>query len=44
MNKLWKSEVNAVANSAPEKKKVNIGSVYTDYLIMRLAPCYMAFH
>lgn len=36
--------MNAVANSAPEKKKVNIGSVYTDYLIMLLAPCYMAFH
>ena len=33
-----------MANSAPEKKKVNIGSVYTDYLIMLLAPCYMAIH
>ena len=36
--------MNAVANSASKPKKVNIESVYADYLIMLLAPCYMAIH
>lgn len=33
-----------MADSAFKSKKFNMRSVYTDYLIMLLAPCYMAFH
>lgn len=33
-----------MSSSTPKPKKLNIQSVYADYLIMLLAPCYMAFH
>lgn len=33
-----------MADNARKPKKLNIRGAYSDYLIMLLAPCYMAFH